>query len=96
MDPLGGEVRLEKKKLDIVSVFKIRLRESLDEALVQEELIGEKMEKAQILLESIKDAVSKNWQSMITEDELLTKVERMEVQLIDKLGQDKVQELETR
>ena len=62
----------------------------------QEELIGEKMEKAQNLLETMKNAVSQSWQSMISEDELLTKVERMEALLHDKLDQDKVQELESR
>ncbi len=68
----------------------------MEEAIAQEDLIGEKMEKAQKLLESIKDAVSQSWQSMISEDELLTKVERMEAQLLDKLGQNKVEELEAR
>jgi hypothetical protein len=66
----------------------------LDEALVQEELIGVKMETAQTLLESIKKAVSSNWTSLIGEDELLTKIERLESQLGQKFGEKEIEEIE--
>jgi predicted nucleic acid-binding Zn-ribbon protein len=70
------------------------LRKTLDEALVQEELIGVKMETAQTLLESIKKAVSSNWTSLISEDELLTKIERLESQLGQKFGEKEIEEIE--
>ena len=68
----------------------------MDDAIVQEELIGEKMSTAQTLLESIKEAVSTSWTSLVGEDELLTKIERLESRLLEKFGEKEVEEIENR
>ena len=68
------------------SYLSSRLRQSLNEALVQEDLIGEKMETAQALLGAIRASLQQSWTSMISEDDLLTKIEQMEGDLVAKVG----------
>jgi hypothetical protein len=40
--------------------------------------------------------VSKNWASIANEDELLTKIERMEEELAEKFGHQKMEDMEVR
>ena len=72
------------------------LRRFLDDALIQEEVIGEKLETVQALMEALKDAAKQSWTSLITEDDLLSKIERSESELVAKAGDDGAKEMNNR
>ena len=72
------------------------LRRFLDDALIQEEVIGEKLETVQALMEALKDAAKQSWTSLITEDDLLSKIVRIESELVAKAGDDGAKEMNNR